>query len=637
MGTVNDRIVDLAKHIERHPGILPHELATTLEISERTLRSLISRANEALAGVARIELKRKGGYRVIVDDQDAYAALIAPQRLPSDHVPSNAVGRSRYILHDLMWRTEWVTLDDLANRLYVSRSTIIRDIKLVEERLESYGLALERKPYKGIRVVGPENAKRLLLASLAVDASLEGGNDHVLELIRSIIDEVLAEDGISVSSVAYQNMLVHITVALLRIEQGSFVAMEPDQMSELARLREHDSATKIARKIELATGVVFPEAEIAYITIHLAAKQMIDTPAQEDGLVISDEIWDLTSRMIDKVFEEFHFDFRNDLELKMNLARHIVPLSLRLKHRLTMHNPLLSETKRRFPLAYSMARYSSNVLAKQYDAVLSDEELGYIALTFALAIERQRTETPRKNILIVCASGMGTARLLEHRYRSEFGDYLDRVETCDVAAVHTQDFSTIDYVFTTVPLAEPLPVPVREIGFFLEPEDIGELKTLLSQTPRAGGRPLDYFDRALFFAHLHARDKWELLTLLCDRMVEADAAEPDLAELVIERERLFPTSLGDLLAVPHAARPTSAKTTICVGILDEPLSWDDAGHAVQVVLLVSFSPHERSHMSDVFTVISTALLGEGVLERLARDQRWEVLEQALTAPPQRTY
>ena len=72
--------------------------------------------------------------------------------------------------------------------------------------------------------------------------------------------------------------------------------------------------------------------------------------------------------------------------------------------------------------------------------------MGYLALAFALAIERQNTELPKKNILIVCASGKGSAQLLHYRYRQEFGSYVGRIETCDVSNVKKVDFKDIDYV-----------------------------------------------------------------------------------------------------------------------------------------------------------------------------------------------
>ena len=133
--------------------------------------------------------------------------------------------------------------------------------------------------------------------------------------------------------------------------------------------------------------------------------------------------------MLDTVWRTFHFDFRGDLELRMNLARHIVPLSVRMRYGLGMGNPLLDDIKVRYALAYSMATESVPALVDAFGGDLSEEEIGYIALAYALALERARTQPEKKSVLVVCASGRGSAHLLEYRIRQQFEAHLDRVET----------------------------------------------------------------------------------------------------------------------------------------------------------------------------------------------------------------
>ena len=48
-----------------------------------------------------------------------------------------------------------------------------------------------------------------------------------------------------------------------------------------------------------------------------------------------------------------------------------------------MDNPMLPDIKTRFPLAYSMAAGTSQVLERHFGSQPSDEELGYIAMAFA--------------------------------------------------------------------------------------------------------------------------------------------------------------------------------------------------------------------------------------------------------------
>lgn len=159
-------------------------------------------------------------------------------------------------------------------------------------------------------------------------------------------------------------------------------------------------------------------------------------------------------------------------------------------------------------------------------------------MAFALALEQQADQPRRKRILIVCASGAGSARMLEHQYRKQFGMYIESIETCDVARVGTLDFSHIDYVFTTVPLNVKLPVPVREADFFLETSDVNAIRKVLSDDAAQSDSLSAFFSRALFFNRVEASSKQAVLRYLSERAVESGRVDAQFAQEVARaRER----------------------------------------------------------------------------------------------------
>ncbi len=294
--------------------------------------------------------------------------------------------------------------------------------------------------------------------------------------------------------------------------------------------------------------------------------------------------------MLDTVWRTFHFDFRGDLELRMNLARHIVPLSVRMRYGLGMGNPLLDDIKVRYALAYSMATESVPALVDAFGGDLSEEEIGYIALAYALALERARTQPEKKSVLVVCASGRGSAHLLEYRIRQQFEAHLDRVETCDASRVAAYDFRHIDYVFTTVPLDVKIPVPVCSVPYFFDERDVRTMMAFLMGEGMQEGpssEVLPFFSPDLFRAHLGASTRDEVLHTLCSDLSEAGLVPPEYEELVFRREEVLGTAFGGGIALPHAIQACSDQTIVNVALLDNPVDW--GGQQVQVVLLISFS------------------------------------------------
>ncbi len=645
----------LAAFVEANPGVMPDAVAERLGVSVRTVRTYVHQANNAMEGFAAIELSRKNGYRLKVSDPEAYATWSADARSEDAAMPQTPSERASYLLNDLLMRTDWVTLEDLCDVLFVSRSTASSDLKRVQKVLESYGLTLEKRPHYGIRVSGSEMARRLCLANLimkaideratveegGVEAELEalladrkaseGGEDpahnQALEAISRCVEQVSREEDFQINAVAYQNLLVHIAVALVRIQENCYVPMETEQLEQMKGRREYRVAERIAEAIGRETGVTLPEEEIAYIAIHLAGKRtVLPDPGDSDGegLVISDEVWGVVSEMLERVWRAFRFDFRNDLELRMNLARHIVPLAVRLRYHMNLKNPLLEDIKVRYALAYSMAIDAATVLTETYGSGLSDDETGYIALSFALALERQKTSVAKKNILVVCASGAGSARLLEYRCRREFGQYVDKIMTCDILKLDTFDFSQVDYVFTTVPIEKKLPVPIREVTYFLDTEDVLEVRELLNGEGAVSGLP-PYFKRSLFFPHMAQRTKQEVLDFLLDQVCAAEEMPDNFRELVWKREGVVSTSFGNNVAMPHPLEAVSASTFVCVGLLDHPVVWDGNGSTVQAVFLMAFAPERNGSLHRFLNAFAEVLMDKDAIAELVKYQSWETL------------
>lgn len=648
---MNARDIRLVEAVFGNPNISSSDLAAAFDISERTLRTYVRRVNEELAGIARVHRHRGGGYSLLVEDAKAWDTWLESNRTSTAHTtPSTPAERVAYLVNDLVMRRSWITLDDLSEMLYISKSALSNDLHEVERRLGQFNLTLEKRPRYGLRVSGSEMSRRLCLASsametvgdLRVGAPGTGGIYRLgsdgapcpkaFHQIAACVDTVLVESDFHINPVSHQNLLVHISIALLRIEEGCYVPMPAERLEAIGQTHEYEVALSIAREIHERLGIELPEEEVAYIAIHLAGKQALyDAGADGRNLVISDEVWSVVTDMLDSVWAAFRFDFRNDLELRMNLARHIVPLSVRLRYHMNLKNPLLADIRSRYPLAWSMATCSGEEIERHWEARLSDDEVAYIALAFALALERTRGETPRKNVLVVCASGAGSARLLEYRCRREFGEYIDQISTCDVLHLDDADFSHVDYVFSTVPIDRTLPVPVREVSHFFDASEVEGVRQLL----RSGDK-FDlierYFDRDLFFPHLDCVTKEEVLDVLCAAAAE-HGVDPSFRDLVFRREEAAATSFGNSVAMPHPLEVASSRTFVTVGLLDRPVDWDGASCMVSAVFLIAFS-RGRDRASDraldsFFGILADLFLDEAAIGRLVREQTWDTLIDVL--------
>lgn len=262
--------------------------------------------------------------------------------------------------------------------------------------------------------------------------------------LSKVIRNSLRRQNFSISDFALNNLIIHLHVAITRMKESQYFSGETLNVKELQEQPEYEIAVQLAADLEQELNLKIPEPEIAFITIHLAGKQM-QTAKQVNNVVIKPEISGIVDEMLAEIYKNTNFDFRNDLELKMALCQHLIALEMRAKYHMELKNPLLEEVKRSYPAAFAIAIEASVVLNRRFCTRLSEHELGYIAFSFALAQERRESSMVKKNILLVCATGKGSAKLLQYKYEKEFGDCINKPICCDATELEEIDFTNIDY------------------------------------------------------------------------------------------------------------------------------------------------------------------------------------------------
>ena len=641
---VSRQMVDIYRRLSEKEYQTAEALAEELKVSSKTIRKQLKNLNELLCdyGVY-VESKHGSGYRLVVEclrKQKELEELMQERELQESAIPNSSGERVEYLLEYLLNAEGYVKLDELSEMLYISKKTLTGNLKEVENLLGEYHLQLQRKPNHGIRIEGREFNRRLCIAGFVAKkiqlAEKLGGDQDVTEEIQWInqcVRDCLSRNSFDISSVSFHNLILHIQIAILRMRGGHYVPMAESDGEKVRNKKAYRIAEEILSRIKDRFQVEFPDSEIEYIAIHLEGKKMlINTTAAEEkegNLIINQEISDLVGFMLSAVYDAFKFDFRDDLELRMSLSQHLVPLVVRIQHDMKLTNPLLKDIKERYSLAYSMATTSCVILNHKFHKIVKEDELGYIALLFALALERKKTEIAKKNILLVCASGKGSAQLLLYRYKTEFGPYINKISVCDVGRIGEQDFTDIDYIFTTVPIPVKVPVPIQEVEYFLKNSDIQAVKrTLLGKTDSP---VLDIYPKELFLPHMKFSNKDEALQVLCGFVYERGLVPKEFLDSVRAREVLAKTSFGNLVAMPHPIEVMGKQPFVCVAVLDEPILWlsDTPDSLIQVIFLVSVANYEHFDVQKFYQVTARLLLDGGSMKELIQNQDYDTLKNLL--------
>ena len=613
-----DRRLKILQSLSQNEYVTNAELAEKLGLSKRTIYNELDALNEELErNGARIFSKPHYGVMIEIEDEDKYKKYLSSLKEDPFSV-ENADSRVLQITNRLIESVTPIKMDDLCEELYISRSTLNHDMKKVKQFLKRYDLKIESSAYKGSYIVGSENNVRKALAD--VNKQLSGASNQAvnedMKKIAAILRKVFAKQGIRVPEYLFNNLVIHFYIAVTRIKLG-FSMKEAEGYEQFSNEEERNTAIEIIKEIEKEFAVTFPESEISYVTLNLKSRQLSD---EKGNSVISKEIYEMVMEMLDEIDQMFHYDFKYDLELVSLLASHLASLEVRLLYDMTLDNPLIEQIREGSLLAFEMANVACSKLVKKYHKKISADEMAYIALHFHLAIERKK-DRQKKNVLIVCGTGRGSAELLAYNIRRNYGKELNVVGTHESSDFTGVDFSKYDYVLTTIHIEETIPIPIIEISMIYDRKDDEKLNEYLSYNSQS--RMLEFFDEDLFCPHMTGNSKEEILQQLCQKAVDKGLVSGNFYHHVLKREELGPTAFGNGIAIPHPYRPEGEKSFVVTGLLDEPIDWDS--EPVQVVFLLSMAAKGDKSLQSFYRSVGKLLASKSCVNQLLTDQRFENL------------
>lgn len=604
------------------------ELVRRLQVSEKTVRSLLNRLDELLSeNGGEIQRRYGEGYRLQIHDQEAFDRFLEQQQ--KQYVPGTGERRAQYMAAELILTGDFLKVEELCDRFFVSRKTITSDLKQTERILEMFDLTLERRPRYGIQVKGGEFSCRQCLAFL-----LRRSGSHLYrdvscqfmseEQAAKILAEALNTGSYEIYDDEFSELVLQFRLGLYRYQKKRMVELAEFDDQDFLQEKDIATAERCAGIVGKSMGIVLPVAEIKYLAVQFSRKRSLYAD-QKENLVVDTEINRLVNEILDYVYEIFRLDFSRDFDLQTALRMHMVSLRVRLKYHLPLKNSMIKEIREIYSFSYAVAAQAAMVLASHYHTMVPEAEIGYLALCFALALERRKKIRYRRNIVLVCATGGGSARLFEYRFKECFEDYLNQVQVCSSRDLEKMDFTNIDCIFSTVPITAHVPVPVYQVQYFLDSSHIRQVRSILGDVKEGEGAA-KYFPEDLFFADLEGADRKEVLEYLCTLVEQRRRLPDDFMDQVFKREEMMQTDLIPMVAMPHPCRPMTEETFVAVGILKKPIYWHM--NQVQVVFLLSIS-NGKEDMEHFYKTTLGLMMNEDAIKRLIAEKNYQVFLELL--------
>lgn len=477
-------------------------------VSNRTVRYDLDKVDDFLRSIKLPQLQRKPNRGISYECTSLQKNKIfdAIGKINSYDYILSENERVAIIISILLSNRNYTTIEKISDMLLVSRSTIIKDLNVAKKWFKEKNIEFLAHKRYGIKIVGDEKHIRkatlnLLTENLDTYKCLDVikslkirkndfGFDKYYKSLFNDIDIKYIENCVNIaeeqletefSDEAYSNLVIHIAIAIKRIEENKDIVMSKNELQSLEVTKEFAVASSIAKMFESRFKIDIPPDEIGYITIHLLGSNTSVRKSIDDDWIMIEV---LTNNLIKSVSQKLtNIDIIYDKQLFEGLLQHIRPAVYRLRHKLIIENPLLNEIVGNYLTIFNVIKHSVDGIEKYCNNKLSDEEIGYLTLHFAAAVERNKNEedTYVPNILIVCATGIGTATFLSSKVKSFFN-----VNIVDTASYHqigdVVKNKKVDLIITTVPIKfDTFNIPCIEVTTFLTEKNISDISSILQK------------------------------------------------------------------------------------------------------------------------------------------------------------
>ena len=642
------RDIQLIKLLQKNTYVKMSKLSEAFSLSEKSIGNMIKSINDDVEKNGfRIKNKRNRGYYILVEEVDKYNNFL--NSIKNEHVLDvyNAEKRIRLILFFLLQRRGYVTLDSVADYIQVSKSTIIRDIKSVEDTLRRDNLQLDKRPNHGVRIIGEEVDLRKAFSKYVIHSDFTTYIEDTLFTIKdlskkndleSFILKEFEKYGLEISDFALSNLIDHIAILIYRTMNGNQL-LEASINYTIGIEKEIFTITsQICRWIDKVFVLDINDIEKQFLAIHINCRISNNNLSNS---TITHEIKKVIQNILYFLDSELNTKFVTDHVLIESLTVHMYPLLTRIQNNIHLSNPLIDEVYIKYSYVFLIGLKFSNEIEQKYKFKLSIDEIGYITLHFAAHFERERNKNflKYKRIIAVCSTSGGSAQLVRMRLESEFSN----------ASIHTVSENGLadslnynpDLIITTIDLKERphLKVPVIKVKPIIDDKELMNIKNELSLISLVKKRNnqltavnslLSLFEEKYFHKNLEL-DYMDAITYMADKMITNGDANLEYKQSVLDREKNITTIYGNGVAGPHPLNLNSKKDIVSVGILKKESRYE--GRNVQIIFLMNLQSTNLFLHKEISKLILMIIEDNNLKERIINSYSYydfiEVLENIL--------
>ena len=629
--------------LKQHEYLSANQLAEKYGVSTKTVYQDIDKLNDFFdEGELKsriVKVPRKGIKLSADEERKQIHSLLLVNKHESGVQDFSPEYRESELIKRLFINQEDLDIYDFAEEMYVTESTVHRDIDKLEKNLGQFDLTIRIK-HDQLFVDGDERNIRKALQSYVIQAQ-SLGREEKIERFFSEKDIEICYEAISRLSQKYHHqfseeysclLLVECLVFKKRTENNNCLTERTSNLiNDLNHLEVYFFSGELLESI-----INKSFSEISPYEIEAMAYSLLAYGFSIQSADYIQNIEHQVNELINKVSNLLSLDLSKDNHLKLMLSNHISKMIFRLRNQIYITNPALEEIKKQYSSLFNVIWIAIRGLSKYYEINISNEELAFIVIHFQLAIEKI---VKPLNIVVICQNGIATSELIMSKLHKIF-DSDAKITNINARELDFYDLSNIDLIISTIALPE-VKVPVIEVSPILTKDEIESIRSFYSEhmtdnytlmRTSLDGRKFNLESlQTLIKKPSLIRETVKSKKECIEKMIrECDATNrriKEFKESILERETLGSTSVYTGVALPHCDPRFVEQSELIVMTLDKPINWGK--NNVKLIILIAVAENDIPIFKDSLIALYSVIENQELMNELVQLENGDEIKNRL--------
>lgn len=455
--------------------ITVNSIAEKINVSNKTIRNDLKEIEKVITSYNLQLIKKPGvGISIKGNESEKTKLLLELKNKEKEIKAYSKEDRKNIVLTKLFFKNI-KSIQEICDNLYVSRTTVKKDLEDIQIWLKGYYLDLKRNTEKGLFISGEEKNYRNAFVDflLKLDEDIKRNNGGVqyfklrikkMKNLKRIIDLedyfklekflIEFEDKLKydISEEAFNSLMYYVIITVHRIAINKEVSLQENILNKISKKNEYLAAEQLSKELENLFNIKVSKVEKAYLCLHILGFYETNLFGKEHFQGVSSQereiVFDIAKEIIEVLKNNKIIDLESKEDSLDNFIAHLIPIINRVRYGIVMKNPYLEDIKDMYPEFYGIAWLTRNIFQKHFKTKISEEDMGYLASYIATAVEN---EQKLLKCAVICLNGSGFSQLLLARLKKHF-------KNIEIAKVFTGknlkdiDLDNYDFLISTTNL-----------------------------------------------------------------------------------------------------------------------------------------------------------------------------------------